>query len=300
MVSETSVEAAAGPGPGPLAQETSATLSALRARVPALKRQWEAGRPFRYVVVDDFLPRDIAAGILASYPKPDIEGWDKLTYTHQKRKFTMRSGFPAPVDRFFAISALPAFRDTLAEITGIPRLLADPELVGGGLHQILRGGFLDVHVDYNFHPTSKLHRRLNLLLYMNPDWKPEYQGYLELWDRGTEKRQLENIAPFYNRAVIFETNEVSFHGHPQPLETPPGVTRKSLALYYYTAERDSVAPEHNTLYQQSTGLRGYVKTAVSSAEALVERVREQGPRAVAREVGDKIYRKLRGLPPVNR
>jgi Rps23 Pro-64 3,4-dihydroxylase Tpa1-like proline 4-hydroxylase len=281
-------------------EDARLVVEGLRQRVPGIRSRWNAAEPFHYVVIDDFLPTAMAEAILAAYPVPDVEGWDKTTYTHQKMKFAMCRDFPETVDRFFSLSATPEFLNILSDICGVPKLIADPDLVGGGLHQILRGGFLDVHVDYNFHPVTKLHRRLNVLVYMNKDWKPEYQGYLELWERGQRKRRLENIAPLFNRAVIFETNEVSFHGHPTPLNTPPDKTRKSLALYYYTTERDVVAPEHNTMYHQSTGLHGYVKTAVSSAQAVIERFRDKGPTALVRSIAEKAYRRVRGLPPVNR
>lgn len=275
-------------------------LHALRPKVPEIRRRWTSAQPFHYVVIDEFLPDTLAQEIYDSYPLPDIEGWDKITYAHQKKKFTMHSGFPTPIERFFKISAEPEFRNLLTEMTGIANLLDDPSLLGGGLHQILRGGFLDLHVDYNFHPETKLHRRLNLLVYMNKDWKSEYEGYLELWDLGKNKRQIEHIAPLFNRAVIFETNEVSVHGHPRPLATPQDKSRKSLALYYYTTERDVVAPEHNTLYHQSTGFRGYVKTAISSTQAAMERVRDKGSVFLALDVADKLRRRLLGLPPANR
>lgn len=164
------------------------------------------------------------------------------------------------------------FKNLISSICNIPQLISDPELVGGGLHQIMNGGYLDVHVDYNFHPQTKLHRRLNLLLYLNKDWKQEYEGYLELWDMDA-KKQLDAIAPIFNRAVIFETNEISYHGHPRPLNMPPDVMRKSLAVYYYSKEREEseVAIEHNTIYRQTTGLKGYVKTSLSALVALDER-----------------------------
>jgi hypothetical protein len=285
--------------PDPLAQWRSATLDRLRARVPALRAAWQKAQPFHYLVADDFLPADFADAIHASYPRAEIEGWDKTTYIHQKKKLTMQSGFPAPVQLFFDLSASAELRALLSDISGVPKLIADPELVGGGLHQIMRGGFLDVHVDYNFHPRTKLHRRLNLLVYMNKDWQREYEGRLELWDLAAN-RQLEDVEPIFNRAVMFETNEISYHGHPRPLATPPEVTRRSLALYYYTAERAEIAPEHNTLYRQTTGAAGYLKTAISSAESVVERLRVQGPRTLAKELGRKLSRRLRGLPPENR
>ena len=277
-------------------------IAALRARAGELSREWNSKEPFRYVVIDDFLPGELAEEILAAYPQPDTGEWDGTTYIHQKKKLTQTSGFAPPIERFFSLTADGEFRRLVGEICGIPGLLDDPELLGGGLHQTLRGGFLDVHVDYNFHPRTKLHRRLNLLLYLNKDWKPEYEGYLELWDMGSE-RQLERIAPVFNRAVIFETNEVSYHGHPRPLNTPPGVTRKSLAIYYYTETREdeaAAAPEHNTLYRQTTGARGYAKTLLSATQALAERATGQGIGAVGGNIIKRLHRRAKGLPPENK
>jgi hypothetical protein len=127
----------------------------------------------------------------------------------------------------------------LEELTQIEEpLLADPSLFGAGLHQSMNGAFLNVHVDYNIHPETKFHRRLNVLVYMNPNWKEEYEGHIELWDlTGKERKQLGRFSPDFNRCVIFETNEISFHGHPKKLNTPEGVSRKSLATYYYTKNR---------------------------------------------------------------
>ncbi len=271
----------------------------LRRRADELKRDWSSKTPFRYVIIDDFLPSDYVEEILASYPEPDIEGWDSTTYIHQKKKLTQRFGFPGPISRFFSLTATREFRELISEICGIPNLIEDPELIGGGLHQILRGGFLDVHVDYNFHPRTKLHRRLNLLLYLNRDWKAEYEGCLELWDLEAN-RQLERIAPILNRGVIFETNEISYHGHPQPLNAPYHITRKSLAIYYYTKEREDTAPEHNTLFRQTTGVKGYAKTLVAATQAMTERVTGDGLGAVGENLIKRARRRIKGLPPENK
>jgi hypothetical protein len=275
-------------------------LERLAARADAYAREWSSKTPFRYVVMDDFLAPEDAEAILAAYPEPDVEGWNHPTYMHQRKKFTRTSGFEPPVAEFFALTASPEFRTLMTRITGIADLEADPDLVGGGLHQILRGGFLNVHVDYNFHPKTKLHRRLNLLLYMNKDWQDEWEGCLELWDMQT-KRQLERIAPRFNRAAMFETNEISYHGHPRPLNTPSHVTRKSLAVYYYTKTRDdgTLAPEHNTLSRQTEGLGGYVKTSRAAAEAALERVREKGVGSVVKIIAKKVDRTLKGKLPEN-
>ncbi|MBI1765370.1 MAG: 2OG-Fe(II) oxygenase [Acidobacteria bacterium] len=281
--------------------EVELTLEKLSTRVTELRREWFSKEPFHYLVIDDVLTGDFAEAILQAYPPPEAGGWDNTTYLHQRHKSSRTKDFLLPIEKFFALTASPEFRRLMSEITGIPQLLADPDLTGGGLHQISCGGFLDVHVDYNFHPKTKLHRRLNLLVYLNKDWKAEYQGCLELWDMAA-RRQLENIAPVFNRGVIFETNEISYHGHPQPLKTPPQLTRKSLAIYYYTAEREAaaVAPEHNTLYQQTTGASGYVKTALAGAQAALERVRTSGVEGLSSNLLKRSLRRIKGLPPENK
>jgi Rps23 Pro-64 3,4-dihydroxylase Tpa1-like proline 4-hydroxylase len=123
----------------------------------------------------------------------------------------------------------------LEQLTGISGLLSDPHLRGGGLHEIRQGGLLGVHADFNVHPRLKVHRRLNLLIYLNKDWQEEWGGALELWDR-TGQRCVKTIPPTFNRAVLFDTSNFSYHGHPHPLACPPERSRKSVALYYYSAD----------------------------------------------------------------
>jgi Rps23 Pro-64 3,4-dihydroxylase Tpa1-like proline 4-hydroxylase len=140
-----------------------------------------------------------------------------------------------------------AFLTFLEKLTGISGLLADPSYFGGGLHKILAGGFLEIHADFNHLKRYDLERRLNLLLYLNKDWRPSYQGDLEMWDRPSMTR-VTAVAPVFNRCVIFSTTAESLHGHPVALATPPGMERMSIALYYYTNTWEAVAGEHSTLY----------------------------------------------------
>ena len=142
------------------------------------------------------------------------------------------------------------FLDFLSEVTAIPDLLSDPCFDGGGLHQIVRGGKLGVHADFNKHPRYGLDRRLNLLIYLNQDWREEYGGALELWDRGMTRCEAR-ILPIFNRVVVFGTTDFTYHGHPDPLACPIGMTRKSLALYYFSVGRpaDEVSATHSTLFR---------------------------------------------------
>lgn len=129
----------------------------------------------------------------------------------------------------------------LERLTGIDNLIPDPDFNGGGMHHIPPGGFLNIHADFNWHPRLKAVRKLNLLLYLNEDWK--WNGELVLCDK--DVKPVKKIYPLFNRCVIFKTTDTSYHGHPEPLKAP--VPRKSLALYYYRKEKK---PDwvHSTLY----------------------------------------------------
>lgn len=142
----------------------------------------------------------------------------------------------------------PEFVEMLASMSGIADLSTDQQLLGGGLHESFTGGFLGIHADFNIHPVTRLYRRLNLLLYLNEGWQPEWGGALELWDREKTGCQIK-IEPIAGRCVIFATSTTSFHGHPEPLSCPPDRSRRSIALYYYSAEPpDEETREHSTLY----------------------------------------------------
>lgn len=277
-----------------------ATLAAVQLRVDTLRSSWSTARPFHWVVVDDFLPREFAERLLLEFPAATSPLWARTNYVHQKKKLTLSRDLPPAHAEFFRIVNDPSFIQQVSDFTSIPGLLPDAALVGGGLHQSLPGAFLDVHVDYNYHPRTRWHRRLNLLVYLNKEWRPEYEGYLELWDMGRGQR-LTEIAPIFNRAVVFETNDISYHGHPVPLATPEGVTRKSLAAYYFSETRGDgrEGPESNTKYRQTSGPAGYAKTARSSFEAARDRLREEGIRKTAARVTGKMVRRLLGKPPMN-
>lgn len=141
------------------------------------------------------------------------------------------------------------FLQFLEKLTGIDDLENDPMFEGGGPHEILTGGFLKMHVDFNLHHFTKQQRKLNLLLYLNDDWKASWGGELELWD--TEFKDMsKSIKPNINTMVIFSTTDNSWHGHPDPLNCPQGKSRKSLALYYYNPPSDKKIKAHTTIYKK--------------------------------------------------
>jgi Rps23 Pro-64 3,4-dihydroxylase Tpa1-like proline 4-hydroxylase len=217
----------------------------------ALRTSYLSADPFPHIVLDGLFDDASLETVLADFPRPEETRWlefdspteKKLGYYHERSTISDR------VRRF--LDAMNGFEMLLwlEALTGIEGLIPDPYFGGGGLHQIEPGGFLKVHADFNVHPKLKVDRRLNMLIYLNRGWQEEWGGHLELWDASaTECRT--RIAPVFNRTVVFSTTDTSFHGHPHPLQSPPGVTRKSVSLYYYTAgrpEEERSAP-HDTIF----------------------------------------------------
>jgi Rps23 Pro-64 3,4-dihydroxylase Tpa1-like proline 4-hydroxylase len=147
-----------------------------------------------------------------------------------------------------------SFLQFLQKLTGIEEtLLPDPYLIGGGLHEIKRDGFLKIHADFNKHTKTKLDRRINVLLYLNKDWEDEYGGNFELWNKDMTLCE-KKIKPDFNTLAIFSTSDYSYHGHPSPLNCPVNSSRKSIALYYYTNGRPlnevhTGLQDHGTLFK---------------------------------------------------
>jgi len=219
-----------------------------------LRAQYNSADPFPHVVIDGLFDDASLEAVLRDFPDPQSLRWmefdspqeKKLGYSHE------RSSVSKIVRHF--LNDMNSFEMLLwlEALTGIDGLIPDPYFGGGGLHQIEPGGFLKVHADFNVHPKLKLDRRLNMLVYLNKNWKEEYGGHLELWDRD-RKTFRKRILPVFNRTVIFSTTDTSFHGHPHPLSSPAGVTRKSVSLYYYTAGRpaEERSVPHDTLFVPS-------------------------------------------------
>lgn len=208
--------------------------------------------PFPHIVIDNFLPKDIIDKIYDNFPVEKLEGdvVFELGYAGlHKRQIQPANcnGFIREVFGFFNSTPVVQFLESL---TTISALIPDPHFVGGGFHETSNGGKLGIHADFRVNEALHLNRRINMIIYLNKDWDDAYGGQLELWDRSM-KDKVHSIAPIFNRCVIFNTDSDSFHGHPDPLMTPKHLTRRSLALYYYTASKriyeDSVS--HSTMYK---------------------------------------------------
>ncbi len=207
--------------------------------------------PFPHAVLDNFLPEAVTRAALDHFPRQALESDRVFTmgYAGQHKRQIMPDECDATARQIFQFFNSRPMVEFLEGLTAIQGLIPDPYYVGGGFHETTRGGKLGIHADFRINDQLHLHRRLNVIVYLNEGWQPEWGGALELWDRGMKAKQQE-VQPVFNRAVIFNTDADSFHGHPDPLLCPDGVARRSIALYYYTASRgiyDEV-PSHSTIY----------------------------------------------------
>ncbi len=213
---------------------------------------YAAADPFPHIVFDDFLPLPILTELQDSFPGPASAAWGEYADEREVKLALRDEGqMPEPHVRMLRELNGQAFVGFLRALTGIGDLVPDPDYYGGGLHQIMPGGVLKVHADFNLHPVTRLQRRLNVLLYLNDDWDDSYGGQLELWDKGVT-RAIRRISPVANRLVVFSTTSESFHGHPEPLACPPSRTRRSMAWYYYARPPRHIV-EHVTLFRPRPG-----------------------------------------------
>ncbi|MBI5629296.1 MAG: 2OG-Fe(II) oxygenase [Elusimicrobia bacterium] len=219
------------------------------------QEEFRQAKPFPHLVVDNFLPEAFLEEVLEEFKAPGQIDWIRYKEKGQLKLQSNSEGQLGPNTRYLVYQLNSStFLMFLRTLTGIEGLLPDPHLFGGGMHQIVRGGFLKIHADYSKHPKLNLDRRLNAIVYLNKGWKEEYGGQLELWSRDMSRCE-KRVLPVFNRLVVFATADNSFHGHPDPLSCPEGWTRKSLALYYYSNGRPAgeSAGGRATLWQSRPG-----------------------------------------------
>lgn len=237
----------------------------------SLRAEYAGATPFPFFKIDNFLDEDFAQSVVAAYPTYDnarklgLE-FDKVN-ERLKIQITDSTKFPAPVAQLAQALSSEEWLGELEHITDIPKLLADAEFNGGGMHMTGPGGRLDVHVDFNYVPQHSLHRRLNILLYLNPVWEDTWGGNIELWDKSV-RQCCQSFKPAFNRCVVFETSELSYHGV-TPVKAPAHYVRQSFAAYYYTKEAPAGwdGTQHSTVFRARPNekLRRYV---MMPAEAL--------------------------------
>lgn len=218
-----------------------------------LRQRARTAAPFPHILIDDFLDAEFAREALRCWPSyadaAKIGREFRSINERRKVQVTDSEQFPPALRELNGALASSQFIDTVSSIFAIPHLLPDSEMVGGGLHQTGPRGRLDVHVDFNYLKSRKLHRRLNILIYFNEGWLPEWGGQLELWNRDVSEC-VHSFDPIFNRCVIFETSEISFHGVTE-VTCPGDAVRRSFAGYYYTESAPSHwdGESHSTIFK---------------------------------------------------
>jgi len=224
------------------------------------KEEYLSAGPFPNIVFDDFFNNDFLKTVVENFPNLEKINSSQKYINKNEVKFANNDykNFPNSIKLLFDFMNSNIFLEFLQKITSIKeKLVIDEELNGGGLHQIKAGGMLKIHTDFNRHPTLALDRRVNILIYLNINWDQAYGGDLELWDKEM-KFCGKKILPIFNRMVIFSTNDFSNHGHPEPTKCPNDVSRKSIALYYFSkgrpaSELDSKNIKNKTYFKNRFG-----------------------------------------------
>ena len=243
-----------------------------------LADQYKAAQPFPHVCIENFLDKEAARVIAESYPTFETANQlgraFKAVNEAKKVQVTDYEKFPERVRQLADELAKPEFIARLEAITGIDGLLWDDGFAGGGMHMTASAGHLDVHVDFNYNEDIDLYRRLNLLVYLNEGWSPDWGGAVELWDQEVSQCHV-SVLPELGRAVLFTTSDISYHGV-TAVTCPAAVARKSFAVYYYTKEPPASydGVNHSTIFKARPN--EYKKKYFSMPlEQLEERVRDK-------------------------
>ena len=224
------------------------------------REEYLSAGPFPNIVFDDFFDSNFLKTVVENFPNLEKINSSQKYINKNEVKFANNDykNFPNSIKLLFDFMNSNIFLKFLQKITSIEeKLVVDEELNGGGLHQIKAGGMLKIHTDFNRHPTLALDRRVNILIYLNINWDQTYGGDLELWDKEM-KFCGKKILPIFNRMVIFSTNDFSNHGHPEPIKCPHDISRKSIALYYFSkgrpaSELDSKNIKNKTYFKNRFG-----------------------------------------------
>jgi hypothetical protein len=232
-----------------------------------LNAQYVSASPFPHIAIDDFLPPEVLERCLAEFPSAHGVEFDR-DQERFKSQYNPDEMTPWLRSLFYGFNSRP-FIHLLQNITGIKGLIPDPYFLGAGFHEIRNGGHLSVHADFNHHKPMNLERRINVLIYLNKDWREEYGGSLELWDHGM-KNCVRKLTAEFNRCVIFNTTSESWHGNPDPVNHPAGITRRSIALYYYTSTWSDLKRDHTTQFKVRPGTGDKTDWRVGFNEAVAD------------------------------
>lgn len=192
--------------------------------------------PFSYVVLDNFLNEKVANELCEKFPKPNDKWWHYHNPIEEKYAYDDVKNMDKDIKKYFLMVCKSEFVEYIKKISNIENLEYDPYFHGAGIHYHPPGGKLNMHLDYSINPLSFKERRLNIIFFLNKEWKEEWGGNTELWSEGM-KLCKKKLVPVFNRALLFRTFDESWHGLPGYVKCPEGLARKSFAIYYVTEAR---------------------------------------------------------------
>lgn len=221
--------------------------------IDELSNKFINAEPFEHIIIPNFLNSEYAEEIYNKLPS-NYKSWHNYCNPIEvKYAFDDINVLPEPVKNFFYLLSSENMREKIIDLTKIPNLEYDEYLHGAGLHAHPRNGRLNMHLDYEKHPITGKHRRLNIILYMSKEWNEEWNGQTELWDNKMEECVIKSPVVF-NSAIIFKTNEISWHGVPEIIKCPENTYRKSIA-YYYVSNLAETENNNNKIGDNGTGYR---------------------------------------------
>ena len=226
------------------------------------KTKYINAKPFPNITLTNFFEDNFLSKILEEFPNLSKLHGSQIYKEKNEIKLSNKdySEFPNNIKKFIDFLNSAIFLEFLQNLTSIKeKLVSDPLLEGGGLHEIKRGGVLKIHTDFNRHPSLDLDRRINVLIYLNKNWKDSYGGHLEFWNKDVSKCE-KKILPSFNTMAIFSTTDFSNHGHPEPLNCPEEISRKSIALYYFSSGRPqnevfTINKKNKTYFKSRAGIK---------------------------------------------
>lgn len=215
---------------------------------------YQSAKPYNHICIDNFLPEEVLRKVQADLTSLQDNDDSQVFQRAQENLKTQYNPERLPAysrELFHAFNSRP-FILFLEEMTGIKGLIPDPYYIGAGIHEVANGGHLDIHADFNLHKPMNVERRLNVLIYLNDDWREEYGGSFEVWENDMSAK-VASFVPIFNRMCCFSTGSNTFHGNPEKVNHPDGEPRLSIALYYYTATWDPSRKAHSTIFKPRPG-----------------------------------------------
>ncbi len=240
-----------------------------KAYIAGLCKEMQFAEPYQHIVTQDWFSPTLLELVNEEFENFEKINWKKV---HSKKQNTYRSKtrtvYGPATNLYFSIVNSGWFLDLLSKVSKINDLIADPLLHGGGLHETRNGGGFGIHADFSCHISTGLRNEMVFITYLNKNWNPSWDGALELWHPETQQC-VKKIEPYFGQAVLMRNGPKNFHGHPTPLNAPPGISRRSIASYYYTNPlakemcEQQIATQYLTpdLQLFSIGIRSYSRVS---------------------------------------